>query len=213
MQYNESSTIIYLKKGEDLMFKTLLNPFENHTDRTLSIFGILVLLTMILLCWQWNIIADGIIQLHNTTEKPLWKVIINLGINVGLLSLLMFGVAKLSYQKTRFIDVLKVVLVANFAQVMVMLLLFNPFLQEMMMPLEKAILEGDMMLKTVPQTNLIVISIVSLFAVGMLYYFFHLLVLGMKIAMNSKKAYHVILIILLTMILDTFLHFFNPYLI
>lgn len=195
------------------MFKMLLNPFENHTDRTLSIFGILVLLTMILLCWQWNIIADGIIQLHNTAEKPLWKVIINLGINVGLLSLLMFGVAKLSYQKTRFIDVLKVVLVANFAQVMVMLLLFNPFLQEMMMPLEKAILEGDMMLKTVPQTNLIVISIVSLIAVGMLYYFFHLLVLGMKIAMNSKKAYHVILIILLTMILDTFLHFFNPYLI
>ncbi len=195
------------------MFKMLINPFENHTDRTLSILGILVLLTMILLCWQWDIIADGIIQRHHTTGRPLWKVIINIGINVALLSLLMFGVAKLSYHKTRFIDVLNVVLIANFAQVMVMLLLFNPFLQEMMQPLEKAILEGDIMLKSVPQMNLIVISIVSLFAVAMLYYFFHLLVLGMKIAMYSKKAYHVILIILLTMILDTFLHFFNPYLI
>lgn len=194
------------------MLKFLLNPFENSTDRKLLIFGCSVFVIMVLLSWHWNILADGIVQLHNNTGLPLWKVFLNTSMNIILLSMLMFLIAKLIYTKSRLIDVLSVVLVANFAQMMVMLLLFNPYMQGIMKPLETAILGGDLTLKTVPQINLVIISIVGILAIALLYYFFHLLVLGMKIAMNSKKGYHVILIIILTMLLDTFLHILNPYL-
>jgi len=194
------------------MLKFLINPFENSTDRKLLIFGCSVFVGMVFLSWHWNILADGIVQLHNNTGLPLWKVFLNTGLNIILLSLLMFIIAKLIYPKSRLIDVITVVLVANVAQMIVMLLLFNPYMQGIMKPLEKAILAGDLTLKTVPQINLVIISLAGILAIAFLYYFFHLLVLGMKIAMNSKKGYHVLLIIILTMLLDTFLHILNPYL-
>lgn len=194
------------------MINLFINPFEQLTDRQLLSYGLLIFAAMVLLGWQWEFVADGIVQLHHAPAKPLWKVLINQSINLFSLSLLMFLFGKLSYAKTRFIDVFNVVLIANFTQLLVILVLLNPWTNHILLPVEKAILEGDILLKSVPKQNLIVLGIAGFFAIGMLYYFFHLLVLGMKLAMNSKKVYQVILIVLLTLLLDSLLKFTNPYL-
>jgi hypothetical protein len=48
--------------------------------------------------------------------------------------------------------------------------------------------------------------------ISLLFYFFYLLVVGMKIAMNSKRKLDVFLLILLVFVWNTILQFLNPFL-
>jgi hypothetical protein len=60
--------------------------------------------------------------------------------------------------------------------------------------------------------NLIILTISGLLGILLLYYFFHLLVVGMKIAINSKRLIHTIAIVLLTLVLDMVFKIIYPYL-
>ena len=189
----------------------IIYPFENNTSNFLLIFGCCSFLLLCFLGYQWEFISDGIIQMHHSKPREFWKVFINNLINTTSLSLLMFFLARLIYSKSRFIDVLIVVLVTQVNLVFIAVILLNPMLKEITDNIIPSVINGDIKTDRGMLNQLFWISIASIFALLFLLLFFFLLVQGMKIAMNSKKGYHGIIIIVMTLLLDALLWITRPY--
>lgn len=189
----------------------MLNPFEDTTSRKLLIYGVLGFIVMSLLGYFFHFINNGIIQLHFSHPRPYWKYIVYGLINSGSLTVLMFAYAKFNYSKTRLLDVLISVLIAQCVLVFIALFLLNPFLTGIMEELTAEIEKGNINKLNISPINLGIITLAGIFSIFSIYYFFHLLVRGMKIAINSNKLFHTIAIVLLTLVLDVILNVLNPY--
>ena len=193
-------------------FKALFNPFEDFTSRTLLIIGGSGFILMSFLSYALHFINDGIIQLHTSEPKTYWSCLINGGINTTSLSLLLFGYGKIAYRRTRVQDVLIAVLIAQLALLLIVAVTMNSLVLGVSNDILKEIQNGNIDYLRLETGNLILLSISGLFGISLLYYFFHLLVIGMKIAINSKKLVHTIVIVLLTLILNMILMICYPYL-
>ena len=190
----------------------LLNPFEDVTSEKLLIIGIIGFSLMSVLSYSLHFINDGIIQLHLSEPKEYWKCLLNGSINTAGLTLCMFSYGKIVYSKTRFIDVLIAVLIAQLALILVVLITMNPFTMEVSNSIVKELENGNIKNIKMDTRNLIILTISGLLGILLLYYFFHLLVVGMKIAINSKRLVHTISIVLLTLVLDMVFKIIYPYL-
>ncbi len=193
------------------LISKIFYPFENNTSNFLLILGSCSFLILCFLGYQWEFISDGIIQMHMATYKEFWKVLINNLINTASLSLLMFFLARLIYAKSRFIDVLTVVLIAQANLVCIALALFNPMLKETTQAIIPSMVNGTIKPDEGMLNQLVWLSFAAILALVFILFFFFLLVQGMKIAMNSKKGYHGIIIILMTLLLDALLWITRPY--
>ena len=194
------------------IFNNIFNPFENNTDKFLRITGVVSFLLLIFLSYQWHFVSDGIIQMHTSDPKPIWKVFAINSFNVLSLSLVMFLFGKIAYSKTRFIDVFNVVLFIQIVLLIIALLLFNPYTQEKLEVITNAIEKNDLMLNEVPMIILNITALFAILALMMMVFFFYLLVKGMKIAINSQKTYHSIIIVGLTIVLDLIIKNLHIYL-
>lgn len=194
------------------LWKRIFYPFEHNTSNALLVVGILGYLGLSLLGSQWNFISDGIIQMHGSKPRALWQVLINNAINSLSLSVLLFLLARLVYSKTRYIDVLTVVLISQLCLLINGLLLFNPAQQAAQKDLIPIILKGDFTLNEIQVNQFVWMTILGILALVFIFYFFVLLIQGMKIAMNSKKGYHAVFIIVFTLLLDIILWIVRPYL-
>lgn len=194
------------------LWKRIFYPFEHNTSNALLVVGILGYLCLSLLGSQWNFISDGIIQMHSSKPRALWQVLINNAINSLSLSVLLFLLARLVYSKTRYIDVLTVVLISQLCLLINGLLLFNPAQQAAQKDLIPIILKGDFTLNEIQVNQFVWMTILGILALVFIFYFFVLLIQGMKIAMNSKKGYHAVFIIVFTLLLDIILWIVRPYL-
>ncbi|MFZ4260981.1 YIP1 family protein [Sphingobacterium sp. HJSM2_6] len=193
------------------MIKTLINPFDNLTDNQLFFLGFAGYFVHSIFSNQWNYIADGIIQLHQISSMPLGYSLVNNAINTLVLTLVLFIYGKIIFSKTRFIDVLNVVWFAQLTQVFLAIILFNPFVQKHTAHIQIAIENHDFQLKTVPKYELVLMGGMGILALFGIFYFFYLLVTGMKIAMNIKKKTFTILLIVITLLVDAVLKFSYPY--
>jgi len=190
----------------------ILNPFEDVTSRNLLIVGTIGFLLMSLLAYFFHFINDGVFQLHLSKSREYWKCLVNGGINSLVLTLVMFTYGRLVYPKTRFQDVLIAVLIAQFSLIIIVLVTFNPYTMDVTHSIIGEIEKGNISNLKIATGSLIILTISGLFGILLLYYFFHLLVKGMKIAINSTKLVHTIVIVLITLVLDTLLRIVNPYL-
>lgn len=191
----------------------VFNPFENNTSQALLIVGLGGFLLLSFLGYRWHFISDGIIQMHQSPALSFWKVFVNNAINTCSLSVLMYVTARLFYRKTRFIDALTTVLIAQLNLCVIALLLFSPIQQAAINELVSVILEGGAGTAHPPSDQFLWITVFSVLSMVFIVYFFYMLIEGMKIAMNSKKVYHGVLIFVLTIGLDITLHLLNPYLV
>ncbi|MGX1640963.1 hypothetical protein [Sphingobacterium sp.] len=189
----------------------MLNPFEDVTSRKLLIFGSLGFLLLSILGFFFHFINNGIIQLHFIDPRPFWKYLIYGLINTGALTALMYAYARFNYSKTRLLDVLISVLIAQCVLVVIALFLLNPYIMGIMDDLKGEIEKGNIDKLNISPINLGIITLAGIFSIFSIYYFFHLLVRGMKIAINSNKLFHTIAIVLLTLVLDVILNVLNPY--
>ncbi len=190
----------------------LLNPFEDITSRNLLITGVLGFLLLSVLGYFLHFVNDGIINIHTSYPKEYWKYLVNGAINTGSLALLMYIYSLFVYPKARFQDIITAVLISQCALIIVVLLNFNPFSREILGGVIKQVENGNINDLKIEANSMILLSVLGLISVLFLYYFFHLLVMGMKIAINSHKVVHTIIIVLLTLSLDVFLHIVYPYL-
>lgn len=191
--------------------RILINPFEDFRDSTLFAVGLIAYLLSSLQVYFFVYVPDGIFQAHGIDRVMWYSGFTNGAINIIVPAIFLYGVGKIVYSKTRFFDVMNVIMIAQIVNYFIALLLLNPFSKLRLLGVAKAIEQGDMMLKTVPALDVAVLSIGGILAFLLLIYFFYLLIVGMKIAINSKKTIHVLLIVVLVLALDTILHLVYPY--
>lgn len=94
--------------------KTLLfNPFEKYSDRTLIALGLLSTIIGIVLGLVFNARFDGAIDLHFVENASVNQTLLDIAIDISCFSILLFSVGKLINNKTRFIDILSVCMIAR----------------------------------------------------------------------------------------------------
>lgn len=149
--------------------------------------------------------------MHTAKPVALWKNFINYAINIASLSLLMFVIGRMVYSKTRFIDVFTVVLVTHFFILLIGLSLFNPMQQRFLNELLPKIVNGSLQEGSVQSNEMFRMAAFGMLGLLLMIYFFFLLIQGMKIAINSKKGYHGLIIVISTLVLDLILLITRPY--
>ncbi|WP_156308175.1 hypothetical protein [Sphingobacterium endophyticum] len=194
------------------LLNIFLNPFEDIKSNTLLVIGTIGFILLSILGYFFHFINDGIIQIHPSVTKEFWKYLVNGSINTLSLTVILFLYGKMVNNKTRAEDVLIAVLIAQIALIFIVVVSLNPYSTEISQNILQEIEKGNIAHLKIETTSLIILTISGIIGIVFLYYFFHLLVIGMKVAINSKKLSHTIVIVVLTLVLDMILKITYPYL-
>lgn len=179
--------------------KLLLNPFEDCTDRTLLGIGVLVFVVMISMSYFGDVVFDGITQIHIADSTGVKVVLGNIS-NLLILTMGLFALARILYDKVRLIDVLSNVLIARIP------ILFAGVLT---LPMTKLLPVAGLsaedttaVLLNMDRMKMVWIAIIAVFLLVFVFYFFYLLVVGIKHSINSKKHTHAFLVVIVVLFLD-----------
>ena len=194
------------------LLNIFLNPFEDIKSNTLLVIGTIGFILFCILGYFFHFINDGIIQIHPSVPKEFWKYLVNGSINTLGLTVILFVYGKMVNNKTRAEDVLIAVLIAQIALIFIVVVSLNPYSTEISQNILQEIERGNIAHLKIDTLSLIILTISGIIGIIFLYYFFHLLVIGMKVAINSKKLSHTIVIVLVTLVLDMILKITYPYL-
>ncbi|WP_166332398.1 YIP1 family protein [Sphingobacterium chungjuense] len=192
--------------------QVLINPFANLSDRMMLRIGLIAYVWASMQVFLFRYVPDGVFQQHLVAEVSWYAGFVNAAINIVFPAVLLWLLAKVLYYQVRWQDVLIVLLLSQVINYMTGFLLMNPYSRSKSELLLDAVQAGDMRLETVAPFDLFITASAGLIGLAMLIYFFYLLVVGMKIAMNSKKKVHAVWIVLVTLLADTLLHLWGPYL-
>lgn len=192
--------------------KTLTNPFEIYRERNLLIIGVVfAILTGLVSSYTSHLLFGSLKVISN--QKQLWyEAILNIAITLLSNTIILYVFARLRYVKTRFVDVLNVVLVSHLVLYLMLCLTVLPLVQNAVTAVELEILDNGFAAPELSKVHMITLVGFGLVVISLLFYFFYLLVVGMKIAMNSKRKLDVFLLILLVFVWNTILQFLNPFL-
>lgn len=192
--------------------KTLTNPFEIYRERNLLIIGVVfAILTGLVSSYTSHLLFGSLKVISN--QKQLWyEAILNIAITLLSNTIMLYVFARLRYVKTRFVDVLNVVLVSHLVLYLMLCLTVLPLVQNAVTAVELEILDKGFAAPELSKVHMITLVGFGLVVISLLFYFFYLLVVGMKIAMNSKRKLDVFLLILLVFVWNTILQFINPFL-
>lgn len=192
--------------------KTLTNPFEIYRERNLLIIGVVfAILTGLVSSYTSHLLFGSLKVISN--QKQLWyEAILNIAITLLSNTIMLYVFARLRYVKTRFVDVLNVVLVSHLVLYLMLCLTVLPLVQNAVTAVELEILDKGFAAPELSKLHMITLVGFGLVVISLLFYFFYLLVVGMKIAMNSKRKLDVFLLILLVFVWNTILQFLNPFL-
>jgi hypothetical protein len=192
--------------------KTLTNPFEIYRERNLLIIGVVfAILTGLVSSYTSHLLFGSLKVISN--QKQLWyEAILNIAITLLSNTIILYVFARLRYVKTRFVDVLNVVLVSHLVLYLMLCLSVLPLVQNAVTAVELEILDKGFAAPELSKVHMITLVGFGLVVISLLFYFFYLLVVGMKIAMNSKRKLDVFLLILLVFVWNTILQFLNPFL-
>jgi len=193
-------------------FALWANPFENLTDKKLIVVGLFSFCILVLLEYLWDFKSIGLFHLSPSEHKSVMLVLFNKSVNLVVLTLVFYGFGKMLNRKTRLLDIFIVVLVAQMVFLLVVIPLCNPYVSSISKSIEDSLAKGDITLELLPKTNLIIITVVALISLAALVYYVYLIIKGMRIAVNSKRKYHGLVIVLLLFTVDIFLSTIKPYL-
>lgn len=184
------------------------NPFVKYSEKSIFIFSSLLSILGVLFAYYAGIRFDGLIDVHQFEKITFWGVAQENGINIAVMTVLLFVFGTIINSKTRFIDILNAVLVFRIPFYLIALLIKIPFMENFGKNVAKnsSHLEN---LKINPLELAVVLSIATTF-LALLVYAIWLLFVGFKTATNSKKTiYSVIfgiLIILAEVLTKTFIN-------
>lgn len=176
--------------------RLFLNPFEDYSEKNLLWIGIVGFVVGITISYFGKIVFDGIIQIHMGATSLTAIILGNLS-NMGVLTLGVFILAKVLYEKTRFVDILNNVLIARIPMLFAGLLVIW---MTKLIPMERT---AEINLgMSLDQSVMIWIALLAIFLLFMIVYFFYLLVVGIRHSINSKKFGHGFLIVIAVFVLD-----------
>lgn len=192
--------------------KTLTNPFEIYRERNLLIIGVVFAILTGLVSSYTSHLLFGSLKVISNHRQMWYEGILNILITLLTNSVILYVFARLRYMKTRFIDVLNVVLISHLVLYLMLYLTVLPLVQNAVAAVELEILDKGFAAPELSKVHMITLVGFGLVVISLLFYFFYLLVVGMKIAMNSKRKLDIFLLILLVFVWNTILQFLNPFL-
>lgn len=173
------------------MKKIIFNPFQNYSEKQLITFGILAGIIGCFLALAFNGRFDGVLDLHFIEKTSIFTTVIDLTINIFILSALLFLVGKIVNKKTRFIDIIATSLIAK---IPFYFLLFFNVNNKMYLVTEKLI---DMVSKNkqinIENSEMVLLVFSGIATFTCLIWSVILLFNGFKTATNSKEAKHILL--------------------
>ena len=192
--------------------KTLTNPFEIYKERNLLIIGVVFAILTALVSSYTSHLLFGSLKVISNHRQIWYEAILNIAITLLSNTIMLYVFARLRYVKTRFVDVLNVVLISHLVLYLMLYLTVLPLVQNAVTAVELEILDKGFAAPQLSKLHMITSLGFGLVVISLLFYFFYLLVVGMKIAMNSKRKLDVFLLILLVFVWNTILQFLNPFL-
>lgn len=176
--------------------KFFTNPFVKYSEKSIFIFSGLFSILGIVVAYYANVRFDGLLDVHQFEKVSFWQVTQENGINISVMTILLFVFGKIINSKTRFIDILNSVLVFRIPFYIISVLIKIPFMENFGKNVAKNSnhLEN---LKVDPIELAAVLSIAMSFLV-LLGCAVWLLFIGFKTATNCKKtSYYVVFGILI----------------
>lgn len=179
--------------------KTLLNPFERYSERTLLIVGVVGIIAGSLIAFAFNGRYDGVVDLHFSKDVSLAQPFIDNAINVVCLLLPLLLLGKFINNKTRLIDILTAILIARIPYYVLPVFNANNFIGDITETLMKQVGENDaapgllsqeLSMGPIPTILVIVFSVGSIAA---MIWMVTILFNGFKTATNLKTIGHKVL--------------------
>lgn len=164
------------------------NPFVKYSEKSIFIFSGLFSILGIVVAYYTNVRFDGLLDVHQFEKVPLLLVTQENGINIAVMTVLLFVFGKIINNKTRFIDILNSVLVFRIPFYVISVLIKIPFMENFGKNVAKNSNHIEN-LKVEPIELAAVLSIAMSFLV-LLGYAIWLLFIGFKTATNCKKTSH-----------------------
>lgn len=174
--------------------KTLLNPFERYSERTLLIVGVIGIILGSLIAFAFNGRYDGVVDLHFSKDVSLAQPFIDNAINVACLFLPLLLLGKFINGKTRVIDILTAILIARIPYYVLPVFNANGFMQRVTDEITRSI--GQESQDAMPQLGSMDNILMLLFAaVSILALIWMVIILfnGFKTATNLKTVGHKVL--------------------
>ena len=184
------------------------NPFLKYSEKSIFIFSGSLSILGVLVAYYSGVRFDGLIDVHQFEKVTLWEVTKENGINIAVMTLLLFVFGKIINNKTRFIDILNAVLVFRIPFYVISLIIKIPFMENFGKKKKKNSSHIEN-LKINPLELAVVLSIAMSF-LALLGYAIWLLFVGFKTATTCKKTiYYIIfgiLIIVAEVLTKTFIN-------
>ncbi|MGJ1203676.1 hypothetical protein [Sphingobacterium lactis] len=187
-------------------------PFEHTTTQRLMLWGVLGFILHVLLSWLWDVNQDALLHFAESKPKAWWKILYNNSLNITALTVVLYVYGRIVYKKTRWIDVLVAILFSHIFLFLSLVVTLNPYMAEISGQVVDMVKNGDLEVEKLGAFSLAMMSITGLLGIFFLVVFFYYLIQGMKIAINSKKWYHGLVIVLLVFMVDLLLRIIHVYL-
>ena len=191
--------------------KALVNPFEIYSEKKLLWMGISLALVTALISSATSHLIFGSLKVINNYQQTWYVAMLNLGITLLSNTAVLFVFGRFRNPKTRVIDVLNVVLIAHIVVYLMLYLTALPFVQDALIAVELEVLAKGFEAPELSKMHMFILAFFGMLVILLIIYFFYFLVVGMKIAMNSKRKVDVFIIIILVFVLNTILQVINPF--
>lgn len=193
--------------------KALINPFEYYSEKVLLCTGLLGLCAAAFFVSNNDLLFLGSLKVVMNHPVSFFGAFINICINLLINTLVLLVFAWFINRKTRVIDIFNTVLIAHLIIYILAVITVLPIVNRSLDEIEKLVFSGSQGTGSAISTQATIILLtVGILSLVLLAYFFYFLIRGTKVACNSKKRSHSILIVLLILIVNTVLQFVNPYL-
>jgi hypothetical protein len=182
-----------------MTWKTIFNPFLKFDEKTLFITGILSITIVFIISYFLGFQSDSLFHFrYINPADSLFQIILSTLIVYAVSIIILFVYGKIINKRTRLIDIITPVFIAQFPVILMILLMKIPFISkaenEVLASVEKNTTE-------INPVSIIIISIYSFISLAIAAYGIAILYNGFKTATNMKKWQHIVIfaVILLTM--------------
>jgi len=166
-------------------WKILFNPFEKYSETTLLIFGIVATLLGSFLGYLMNARFDGIIDMHLVGNIRWYQPFLDNLINIIILTSFLILLGKALNRKTRFIDILVVVLISRIPIYLSSLSNIGGFLYSHSEKVVESFVNNGGT-SQIEIKDLIIVTIIGVIVIPFIIWMIVLLWKGFKTATNNK---------------------------
>lgn len=169
------------------MFKKLLNPFAYFDDKLLLIIGLIAHIFFSYVCYLADSYFPDFLSIQKVKiDFSFVDIVYQNTRNVLIAILLLYLYGKFINAKTRFIDIVNVVLISRIAYYIVFITDFIPFVNEKINKVTEGVLSNNLAILQDPPTMIVVVT-VGFFALFCMAFLFYYLFIGFKTVTNMKN--------------------------